>query len=423
MRHSIHSTRSSGRVAIGRRAFIKAAGAFAGMSCLAPRAVAKNGSTSASRSVDLGLPLLDRIAGLLSSRSDADCISRITVCLRPFRAAGPRIEVEHLGDKLVVHNYGHGGSGWSLSWGSAAQATQLAWQASAGGREFGVVGAGIIGLTSALLLQRSGAKVTIYARELTPNTRSWRATGTWAPDFRVALASAVSANFGSFWERMARDSFAHHQRFCELRGKPVELTDRWYVAGSPQSPETSKAEAAPGAAPRDSDFVQLNQRLADLLPRPIPQRISTNPALQAFRWRSMTFNVTTYCAKLLDEFREAGGRTVVREFHCASELKELAERVIVNCPGYDARSTWGDRSIVPIRGQIAWLAADADFRLGLIYKDLFLLARQDGVLLQSTKDSGNEGWNDANEMPDLAAAEQDVAALRSFSAGYRTMQG
>jgi len=43
----------------------------------------------------------------------------ITVCTRPFRPAGPRLDTEMLGDTLVVHNYGHGGSGWSLSWGSA----------------------------------------------------------------------------------------------------------------------------------------------------------------------------------------------------------------------------------------------------------------------------------------------------------------
>ena len=49
-----------------------------------------------------------------------------TVCLRPFRAAGPRLDTEHLGDKLVVHNYGHGGSGWSLSWGSGTIAVKQA---------------------------------------------------------------------------------------------------------------------------------------------------------------------------------------------------------------------------------------------------------------------------------------------------------
>ena len=54
-------------------------------------------------------------------RARTDRIFDIAVCLRPFRAAGPRVDTERLGDTLVVHNYGHGGSGWSLSWGSSAR--------------------------------------------------------------------------------------------------------------------------------------------------------------------------------------------------------------------------------------------------------------------------------------------------------------
>ena len=61
-----------------------------------------------------GSPLAwyDAMPALEPIRAHADRLFRITVCLRPFRAQGPRIEVERLGDKLVVHNYGHGGSGW-----------------------------------------------------------------------------------------------------------------------------------------------------------------------------------------------------------------------------------------------------------------------------------------------------------------------
>ena len=67
------------------------------------------------------LPFYDTVPMLAPIRAHTDRLFRITVCLRPFRANGPRIEVEHLGDKLVIHNYGHGGSGWSLSWGSKAR--------------------------------------------------------------------------------------------------------------------------------------------------------------------------------------------------------------------------------------------------------------------------------------------------------------
>ena len=104
-------------------------------------------------------------------RASLDRMFDITVCLRPFRAAGPRLETERVGDKLVVHNYGHGGSGWSLSWGSADVAVRLAMAASPS--EIAVIGCGAIGLTSAIMAQRAGAKVTIYAcATCWPQTRS-----------------------------------------------------------------------------------------------------------------------------------------------------------------------------------------------------------------------------------------------------------
>jgi len=102
--------------------------------------------------------------------ASTDRITRITVCTRPFRAQGPRLDVEQLGTKTIVHNYGHGGSGWSLSWGSSTIAVQNAM--ATGERRIAVIGCGALGLTSALLLQRAGADVTIYAKDLPPNVRS-----------------------------------------------------------------------------------------------------------------------------------------------------------------------------------------------------------------------------------------------------------
>src|SRR5882724_7185488 len=109
-------------------------------------------------------PAYDPIPKLMPVRAHADRIFRTTVCLRPFRAAGPRLDVERVGDTQVVHNYGHGGSGWSLSWGSSAVAVRKAMATSP--REVAVIGCGVLGLTAAILAQRAGAKVTIYAREL-----------------------------------------------------------------------------------------------------------------------------------------------------------------------------------------------------------------------------------------------------------------
>jgi D-amino-acid oxidase len=48
------------------------------------------------------------------------------VGLRPFRKSGVRLERQHLRDgRTVIHNYGHGGSGFTLSWGCAEKVLAL----------------------------------------------------------------------------------------------------------------------------------------------------------------------------------------------------------------------------------------------------------------------------------------------------------
>jgi len=91
---------------IPRRDFLTRAGAAAVVGALSGCALDTRRPAGLSQLV---LPPL-RIA--------PDRISAITVCTRPFRVQGPRLEAERRGDKTVIHHYGHGGSGWSLSWGS-----------------------------------------------------------------------------------------------------------------------------------------------------------------------------------------------------------------------------------------------------------------------------------------------------------------
>ena len=76
-----------------------------------------------------------------------DRIIRTVVGLRPFRASGFVVRVENVGDKTVVHNYGHGGGGITLSWGTSALAVDEAWKT--GERRFAVLGCGAVGLASA----------------------------------------------------------------------------------------------------------------------------------------------------------------------------------------------------------------------------------------------------------------------------------
>src|ERR1700676_5334366 len=166
-------------------------------------------------------------------RAATDRITQITVCTRPFRAQGPRLEVERIAQKIIVHNYGHGGSGWSLSWGSSSIAVQKAM--AAGEREIAVIGCGALGLTSALLLQRAGARVTIYAKELPPNVRSSLATGLWTPDSRICFEDYATPGVKRLWVEWPRRSFQTYQSLLVLPGNPVEFIDSYFVSDDPNT--------------------------------------------------------------------------------------------------------------------------------------------------------------------------------------------
>src|SRR5919198_39525 len=55
-----------------------------------------------------------------------DRVIREGVGLRPYRSEGFVVDAERVGEKLLVHNYGHGGAGITLSWGTASLAVALA---------------------------------------------------------------------------------------------------------------------------------------------------------------------------------------------------------------------------------------------------------------------------------------------------------
>ena len=351
-------------------------------------------------------------------RASADRIFDITVCLRPFRAAGPRLDAEQVGDTLVVHNYGHGGSGWSLSWGSSTIAVRKAMAMSPG--EVAVVGCGALGLTSAILAQRAGAQVTIYARERLPDTRSSRATGTWTPDSRIALAGATAPGFPALWEEMARTSFKTYRQYLGLPGHPVEWIDRYLVSDVAPGEARARRRAEYHTAGA-LDFAQYDDRIRDLTPRweTVAPGSTPFPTPYVQRSESMMFNIADYGHTLMNDFLVAGGRIEGREFHAPAELALLKEKVVINCPGYGARALWKDESIVPVRGQIAWLIPQPEVDYGVIYKDVAVLPRRDGIVVQAIEGGDMKGYNDPNETIDRAEAERAVAVIAELYSRFR----
>ena len=398
---------AAGRRAMDRRLLLLGAGAF-GLAGCATRPVAAPAGPR-----PLLVPATRTIAPV---RASLERLSRVTVCLRPFRAAGPRLDVETVGDKRVVHNYGHGGSGWSLSWGSGTIAAR---NALAGGEtDIAVIGAGALGLTTATILQQAGAKVTIYARERMFEARSSRATGVWSPDSRIADARAAGPDFAARWEEMTRISYRTFQTFLGLPGSPVQWQDRFVLLDRDSPPATP-----PG--PDDVAFANYGERISDLRHR--SETISPGahpfPVETVRRGAAMQFNIAVYARLLASDFLAAGGTIETRVFNAPGELTGLRQKVIVNCTGYGARALWKDESVVPVRGQITWLLPQPEVDYGLFYRDISVVSRPDGMVLQYVGGSDMWGYGSDDETPNRAETETAVKTIADLYARFPAARG
>jgi glycine/D-amino acid oxidase-like deaminating enzyme len=349
---------------------------------------------------------------LVPVRASTDRITRITVCTRPFRAQGPRLDAEQIGSKLVVHNYGHGGSGWSLSWGSSAVAVS---KAMAGGeRDIAVIGCGALGLTSALLLQRAGARVTIYAKELPPNVRSSLATGLWTPDSRICLEEHATPAFKQLWQQMARGSFQTYQNFLGLSGTPVEFIDNYLVTDEPGQP---RRRGGADGRPRFADL----QR--ELVPELLTQGVDFAPGAHSLGRRylrrnsMMMFNLTSYTRLLLGDFSANGGKIEIAEFHTPDDFAGLREKTLINATGYGARALFGDESLTPVRGQLARVIPQPEVDYGLFYHGVSFVPRRDALVFQVVGEDDYYGFNDDTAVPNRGEADRAVNTIGALFGG------
>ena len=334
-----------------------------------------------------------------------DRLIDINVCTRPFRAEGPRLEVERRFGKTIVHNYGHGGSGWSLSWGCAKAI--LPWLLATRDTRIAVVGCGVIGITSARIAQRAGLKVRIYAKDRPPEVRSTGATGAWTPDSRLCTADHATRAFVARWEAMARASWRVHQSLVGVPGDPVGWHDGYVLSDTPFD------QPIAGAEDNEPDYAELeSERLSDLRPRSRELRADEHPFPVPFarRYLQVKFDIHNYQRLLVEDFLREDGELVHHEFAHPHEFGRLRERTVVNATGYGARDLLDDRSIVPVRGQTARLVPQPEVDYGLIWRgyNVIVVPRHDGLLVQA---QGPHDYDNPDATVDRAQSEAAVRRL------------
>lgn len=289
--------------------------------------------------------------------------------LRPFRRSGFRVDVESLGDKTLVHNYGHGGGGISLSWGTAQLAAERA--SATTHRQAAVIGCGAVGLATARLLQDRGFTVTIYARDLPPNTTSNIAGAQWAP-FSVVDSDRRTAALDAQYVRASELAYRYFQLLAGAR-YGVNWREQYFLSTQPRRPASGERSLIEHLIP-----------VADVPPNEHPFG-----ALHVGRMLSMHIEPSIYLATVLADFRLAGGHVVVREFSEPQQLAQLAEPIIVNCSGLGAATLFGDGDMVPIKGQLTVLVPQAEVDYITIGPgELYMMPRQDGIVLGGTFERG-----------------------------------
>ena len=123
---------------------------------------------------------------------------------------------------------------------------------------------------------------------------------------------------------------------------------------------------------------------------------------------------------LLTGFIASGGKIQQMEFHTPAELSLLKEKVVINCPGYGARALWRDDSIIPVRGQIGWLTPQPEVTYSLLYANIMMVSRRDGIAIQALGNSDMTGFHDINETPDRAETETAVRTIAALMSRSRT---
>lgn len=318
-------------------------------------------------------------------------VIRTVAGLRPYRDSGFVVRREQLGDKILVHNYGHGGAGITLSWGSSKLATDLGLQGHSGG--VAVIGAGVMGLSTARLVQEAGFPVTIYAKELPPHTTSNVAGGQISP-FGHYREESVTPE----WRQQFMAAMAYSWRRFQIM-----VGDDYGIRWLPTFEQSRKSILDP----HPLDPYWPNARMLRPTEHPLPLE-------NVIGFDAMYVETGRYLRQMLLDFQTAGGAIRRRSFESVQEIAQLPETLVFNCTGIGARALFNDQELRPVRGQLAVLLPQPEIRYAASGDWGYMFPRADGILLGGTFE--RDVWDTT---PDPADIARILRSHTRFFAGFR----
>jgi glycine/D-amino acid oxidase-like deaminating enzyme len=342
-----------------------------------------------------------------------DRVIRTTVGLRPHRPSGFALRAEKLDAKTLIHNYGHGGAGISLSWGTGQLAAEMALET--GERRAAVLGCGALGLAAARQLQRRGFEVTIYAMTLPPHTTSNMALAGFTPTSGLVALDRRTPEWEAKFRRAAEIAYTELQL---LAGAGYGVSWIYNYTGVEDLREVSGTNILLPHWPAEQVILGPGEH-------PFPARFA---ARRAF----LRIEPSLYLAAVLRDFLLFGGRLVVRKFDAPRDLMTLDEPVLVNCTGLGSHQLFSDSELTPLKGQLTALVPQPEITYaiqgtgrrpgsGPQSLGLHMLPRSDGIILGGT--SEKDVWtlepNEEERQRIVEGHRQFFAAMRAPRPGAR----
>ena len=356
-----------------------------------------------------------------------DRVIRTTVGLRPYRPSGFVLRAERLDAKTVIHNYGHGGSGMSLSWGTGFMAAEMA--AEQEDRRAAVIGCGVVGLTTARQLQRRGFDVTIYAMAVPPDTTSNMSLAGFTPTSGLVESGQRTAAWDAQFRRAVEIAYRQLQLLVGPKYGVSWMNGYSMQAGPPANasaqPAPQPSPTRPPSPPRRPSLLPAELRTGSVTlgpgehPFPTPY-VSYRPAIR--------IEPSIYLDALVEDVLLFGGTIVIRRFDTPRDLMSLEESIIVNCTGLGSSTLFNDRELTPLKGQLTVLVPqpEVDYntfgglrRIGGF--GIHMQPRSDGIVLGGTSERGV--WSlEPNEEARRQVVEGHIElfdAMRGLAGGAR----
>lgn len=199
-----------------------------------------------------------------------------------------------------------------------------------------VLGCGVSGLTTGITLLRAGHTVTIWARDLPPNTTSNQAAALWFP-YLAEPRERVDPWAKFTLAYLKRELVPDPASGCalltvhDLYDRPVETP--WWAAAVESYARVPKEQLPPGY-------------------------------VDGFETESVGIDTSVYMDYLVAKFRELGGDIVQKEVSSLEEAA-MASRIVVNCTGLGSIQLANDTSLHPVRGQTVKIRHNG-FTLGIL---------------------------------------------------------